>query len=92
MAFNFAKWVPATNLQGREQPGARALWNYCADRWPFGRFGGIYAPRSVAGSTTPSHHAEGRALDFMIAVLAGGAADAAKGFLAASSAMVVLGP
>jgi hypothetical protein len=79
MAFNFAGWVAASTTHGREQPGARALWNYCHDRWPFGRFGGIYVPRTVAGSNTPSHHAEGRAIDFMIAPLAGGAADAPKG-------------
>lgn len=79
MAFNFARSVSAANMKGREQPGARALWNYCADRWPFGRLGGIYAPRTIAGSKTPSHHAEGRAIDFMIATLAGGAADVAKG-------------
>src|SRR3954451_10847152 len=45
------------------QPAPRALWSLVHPNFPYTRFLGIYNRRNVAGTNTPSAHAEGRALD-----------------------------
>src|SRR5262249_24654347 len=45
------------------QPAPRALWALVHSNFPQTRFLGIYNRRNVAGTNTPSAHAEGRALD-----------------------------
>ena len=45
------------------QPAPRALWEAVHANFPNVRNLGIYSPRYVAGTHTPSHHSEGRALD-----------------------------
>ena len=45
------------------QPAPRALWQAVHSNFPVTRNLGIYNRRNVAGTHTPSHHAEGRALD-----------------------------
>jgi hypothetical protein len=45
------------------QPAPQALWGLIHANFPQTRFDGIYNPRNIAGTNTPSLHAEGRALD-----------------------------
>jgi hypothetical protein len=45
------------------QPAPRALWTLVHANFPQTRFDGIYNQRNIAGTNTPSLHAEGRALD-----------------------------
>ena len=45
------------------QPAPLALWTLVHTNFPQTRFLGIYNRRNVAGTNTPSAHAEGRALD-----------------------------
>jgi hypothetical protein len=45
------------------QPAPRALWSIVHANFPQARNLGIYNPRNVAGTSTPSAHTEGRALD-----------------------------
>jgi hypothetical protein len=45
------------------QPAPKALWTLIHANFPQTRFDGIYNPRNIAGTNTPSLHAEGRALD-----------------------------
>ena len=45
------------------QPAPRALWAMVHANFPQTRFLGIYNRRNVAGTSVPSAHAEGRALD-----------------------------
>lgn len=45
------------------QPGTKALWQLIQANFPVARFDGIYNNRNIAGTKTPSLHAEGRALD-----------------------------
>jgi hypothetical protein len=52
----------STNWNG-PQPAPKALWLVIHANFPTTRNLGIYNPRNVAGTKTPSHHAEGRALD-----------------------------
>jgi hypothetical protein len=47
----------------KEQPAPRALWNVVHFCYAQTRFLGIYVKRNIAGTNTPSLHAEGRALD-----------------------------
>lgn len=50
------------------QPAPRALWILVNTNFPQTRFLGIYNRRNVAGTSTPSAHAEGRALDIGLLV------------------------
>jgi hypothetical protein len=50
------------------QPAPRALWSLVHANFPQTRNLGIYNPRNVAGTNTPSAHAEGRALDIGLLV------------------------
>jgi hypothetical protein len=50
------------------QPASRALWSVVHANFPQARNLGIYNPRNVAGTNTPSAHAEGRALDIGLLV------------------------
>ena len=45
------------------QPAPKAVWTLVHNQFPVARFQGIYNNRNVAGTNTPSAHAEGRALD-----------------------------
>jgi len=70
--MNWATWEPARSCT-REQRGTRALWDWLRSQYPgLFTFGGIYVCRPVRGTTTTySIHAEGRALDAMIAPVGG---------------------
>jgi hypothetical protein len=50
------------------QPAPKALWALVHTNFPQTRFLGIYNRRNVAGTNTPSAHAEGRALDIGLLV------------------------
>ena len=50
------------------QPAPKALWKLVHANFPQARSLGIYNPRNVAGTNTPSAHAEGRALDIGLLV------------------------
>ena len=50
------------------QPAPRALWSLVHVNFPQSRNLGIYNRRNVAGTNTPSAHAEGRALDIGLLV------------------------
>ena len=50
------------------QPAPRAVWTLVHANFPQTRFMGIYSRRNVAGTNTPSAHAEGRALDIGLEV------------------------
>ena len=56
------------NLWDSAQPGPRALWSLVHSQFPQTRNLGIYNKRNVAGTNTPSAHAEGRALDIGLLV------------------------
>ena len=47
----------------RAQPAPLALWRIIHANFPQTRNLGIYNPRNIAGTRTPSLHSEGRALD-----------------------------
>src|SRR4051812_48835084 len=51
------------------QPAPKALWNLVHSNFRQTRFLGIYNRRNVAGTNTPSTHAEGRALDIGLSAL-----------------------
>src|SRR4051812_9715241 len=57
----------AINWQ-QAQPAPQALWALVHVNFPEARNLGIYSPRNVAGTNTPSAHAEGRALDIGLLV------------------------
>ena len=50
----------------RPQPAPQAVWRVVNANFPSTGFGGIYSPRNIRGRSTPSLHAEGRALDIML--------------------------
>lgn len=50
------------------QPAPRALWDLVHANFPQTRFDGIFNPRNIAGTNTPSLHAEGRAVDIGLSV------------------------
>jgi hypothetical protein len=52
----------------KPQPAPQALWSLVHANFPYTRFLGIYNRRNVAGTNTPSAHAEGRALDIGVLV------------------------
>lgn len=47
----------------RPQPAPRALWTVIQANIPKARNVGIFVRRNIAGTSTPSLHSEGRALD-----------------------------
>jgi hypothetical protein len=53
---------------GRAQPAPKSMWSLVGANFPFARNLGIYNNRNVAGTSTPSAHAEGRALDIGLLV------------------------
>lgn len=55
--------IPHGHQWNGPQPAPRALWTLIHANFPQTRFDGIYNPRNIAGTNTPSLHAEGRALD-----------------------------
>ena len=54
--------VPPNQWNG-PQPAPKALWQLIHANFPITRFDGIYNNRNIAGTSTKSLHAEGRALD-----------------------------
>jgi hypothetical protein len=58
---------PHINWNG-PQPAPRALWQLIHQNFPQTRNDGIYNNRNIAGTHTPSLHAEGRALDIGLSV------------------------
>lgn len=50
------------------QPAPKALWQLVHQNFPQTRNDGIYNNRNIAGTHTPSLHAEGRALDIGLSV------------------------
>jgi hypothetical protein len=50
------------------QPPPRTLWSVVHANFPVTRFTGTYNRRNIAGTSTPSAHAEGRALDIGLLV------------------------
>lgn len=57
----------ATSWNG-PQPAPKAVWSLIHGNFPIARFLGIYNRRNVAGTSTPSAHSEGRALDIGLLV------------------------
>lgn len=58
----------AHNQWNGPQPAPKALWQLVHQNFPQTRNDGIYNPRNIAGTNTPSLHAEGRALDIGLRV------------------------
>lgn len=54
------------------QPGPKALWTLVRANFPIARNLGIFNRRNVAGSSKPSLHSEGRALDIGLSVFDAG--------------------
>ncbi|MDH5407172.1 MAG: hypothetical protein OEY00_01025 [Gammaproteobacteria bacterium] len=52
----------------KEQPAPKAIWSIVKRNFPRARFLGIYVKRNIAGTTKPSSHGEGRALDIGLLV------------------------
>jgi|tagenome__1003787_1003787.scaffolds.fasta_scaffold20807378_2 hypothetical protein len=50
------------------QPAPKAVWQLVNANFPATRFLGIFNSRNIAGTNTPSAHAEGRALDIGLLV------------------------
>ena len=50
------------------QPAPKTVWSLVHTNFPITRFLGIYNRRNVAGTSTPSAHSEGRALDIGLLV------------------------
>lgn len=64
MAYDWKKWEAASaNCSGGPESGATALMNWCLQNYQAAKNLGIYNCRTVRGSTSPSMHGEGRALD-----------------------------
>lgn len=64
MAYKWHRWEAASaNCSGGPQPGATALMNWCLTNYQASKNLGIYNCRTVRGSTAPSMHGEGRAID-----------------------------
>jgi hypothetical protein len=59
--------MPAHRWDG-PQPAPKTLWQLIHQNFPQARNDGIYNPRNIAGTQTPSLHAEGRALDIGLSV------------------------
>jgi len=70
MAYDWHRWEAASsNCSGGPQPGASALMNWCLTNYQASKNLGIYNCRTVRGSTAPSMHGEGRAIDVGFPVL-----------------------
>ena len=71
MSMNFANWEGAKKCESGPQAGTTALLNWMRANYPVGWSGGIFNCRTVRGSSQPSIHGEGRALDWMMPVVNG---------------------
>lgn len=69
MAYKWHKWESARQCTRKAEPGAIALMNWCVKNRAPARSGGIFNCRTVRGSSAPSIHGEGRALDVMFPVI-----------------------
>ena len=70
MAYDWHRWEAASaNCSGGPRPGATALMNWCLENYQASKNLGIYNCRTVRGSTAPSMHGEGRAIDVGFPVL-----------------------
>jgi len=65
--MNWSGWQGAGPCASGPTPGARALEQWLGQEF-VGHSGGIYNCRTVRGSTVPSIHGEGRAVDWMMPV------------------------
>lgn len=79
MSKNFASTNSCTACIGSARPGAKALAAYLEDRFPYQASMGIYNCRVVAGTTTLSQHACGRAYDCGVPVINATTANTALG-------------
>lgn len=84
-SFSFARYVPADHCEARAGAGAEAILAFCLDQWPFASSMGIFNCRTTRGSTSLSHHAEGRAVDIGIPTITSTKADAEKGMQVAEA-------
>jgi len=69
MAYKWKTWQAAINCTKGAEPGAVALRDWAVKYYPPGRNGGIFNCRTVRGSSAPSIHGEGRAIDIMFPVV-----------------------
>lgn len=67
----WARWERAEGCTGGPESGAVALSHWLGLVLPQGHSGGIYNCRTVRGSSVPSMHGEGRAVDWMMPVVDG---------------------
>lgn len=77
--MSFATRTPCLSCSGYAKPGTRDTMGYLLLRFPVSFSMGIYNCRPVAGSSTLSKHACGRAGDSGIPTLVGGAPNHAEG-------------
>ena len=68
--MRFARWQAAGPCTSGPAPGAKALETWLGSEF-VGHSGGIFNCRTVRGSSTPSIHGEGRAVDWMMPVRGG---------------------
>lgn len=71
MTYRIHPRVSAQDCSGRPQPGLVALAAVLEELWPAQANWGIYNCRKVRGSSSLSHHAEGRAYDCGIPLISG---------------------
>lgn len=71
MAYRWHTWESARECTKGPEPGATALKDWCVKYYPPARNGGIFNCRTVRGSSAPSIHGEGRAIDIMFPVVNG---------------------
>ncbi len=84
-SFSFARYQPADHCEAAAGAGARAILAFCLDQWSFASSMGIFNCRNARGSTSLSHHAEGRAIDIGIPTFSPTKADSAKGMQVAEA-------
>jgi peptidoglycan hydrolase-like protein with peptidoglycan-binding domain len=84
-SFSFASYVPADHCEAEAGEGAQAMLAFCLDKWSYTSSLGIFNCRTARGSTSLSHHAEGRAIDVGIPTISPTMADAAKGMQVAET-------
>lgn len=70
MSYSWAPYDAATGCD-QHPTGAKALLAYLVRAFPYGWSGGICNCRNINGGSSWSHHAECRAVDFMIPTAAG---------------------
>lgn len=69
--MRWARWERPARCTHGPSSGALALQTWLSEVLPQGRSGGIFNCRKVRGSDAPSVHGEGRAVDWMLPVVAG---------------------